>query len=68
MCQTVDEGIGQALGYFSTIMVKSLAVYIDHRLLKSITCGHHVGQVRCEVGSKIRIDLFPGNLKAFIVK
>ena len=50
MCQTVDEGIGQALGYFSTIMVKSLAVYIDHRLLKSITCGHHVGQARCEVG------------------
>ena len=37
-------------GYFSTIMVKSLAVYIDHRLLKSITCGHHVGQARCEVG------------------
>lgn len=54
MCQTADEGIGQALGYFSTIMVKSIAVYIDHRLLKSITCGHHVGQARCEVGWLLR--------------
>ena len=54
MCQTVDEGVGQALGYFSTIMVKSLAVYIDHRLLKSITCGHHVGQARCAASQGAR--------------